>query len=134
MTTDTIPAPPTAPSAPATPTNTPAVPATPTRAPRRFRWPVLIAAGGAAIVATYFGVHYWTYRISHSITDDAFVEAHIVNVAPEMVRGAGASSSENKIERQEILAEIEPVHYRDGSGSRQLDSPRQVNAEASLSS
>src|SRR4051794_6835464 len=27
------------------------------------------------------------YRRTHSITDDAFVEAHIVNIAPQMVSG-----------------------------------------------
>ena len=27
------------------------------------------------------------YRRNHSITDDAFVEAHIVNVAPQLVSG-----------------------------------------------
>ena len=38
-------------------------------------------------MAAYFGFHWWNYRLAHSITDDAFVEAHIVNVAPEMVSG-----------------------------------------------
>src|SRR5262245_64885190 len=54
---------------------------------RLVRWALSAAAGVAVIVAAYFGIHWWTYRLSHSITDDAFVEAHIINVAPEMVSG-----------------------------------------------
>src|SRR5207253_7913072 len=41
----------------------------------------LAAAGGPS-------AYEWVqYRRSHSITDDAFVEAHIVNVAPQSVSG-----------------------------------------------
>jgi membrane fusion protein (multidrug efflux system) len=61
-------------------------------------------------------VHWWTYRLSHSITDDAFVEAHIINVAPEMVSGRVVRFlvDENDIVAQDqVLAEIEPIHYRD---------------------
>ena len=68
------------------------------------------------IAAAYFGFHWWTYRQSHSITDDAFVEAHIVNVAPEMVSGriVRFHAEENDcVEQGQVLAEIEPVHYRD---------------------
>jgi membrane fusion protein (multidrug efflux system) len=69
-----------------------------------------------AIVAAYFGYHWWAFRTSHSITDDAFVEAHIVNVAPEMVSGRLVSflvEENDRVEQGEILAVIEPVHYRD---------------------
>jgi len=67
-------------------------------------------------VGAYFGVHWWTYRLSHSITDDAFVEAHIINVAPEMVSGRIVRflvDENDKVEQGQVLAEIEPVHYRD---------------------
>src|SRR5262249_35486250 len=50
------------------------------------------------------------------ITDDAFVEAHIVNVAPEMVSGRVVRflvDENDKVEQGQLLAEIEPVHYRD---------------------
>jgi membrane fusion protein (multidrug efflux system) len=68
------------------------------------------------IVAAYFGIHWWSYRVSHSMTDDAFVEAHIINVAPEMVSGriVGFRVDENEtVKEGQILAEIEPVHYSD---------------------
>src|SRR5262245_57807832 len=41
----------------------------------------LVVAGGP------FAYEWVQYRRSHSITDDAFVEAHIVNVAPQSVSG-----------------------------------------------
>jgi membrane fusion protein (multidrug efflux system) len=69
-----------------------------------------------AIVAACFGIYWWTYRVSHSITEDAFVEAHIVNVAPEMVSGRIVSfdvEENERVEQGRVLAEIEPIHYRD---------------------
>src|SRR5215469_1124430 len=83
------PAPPSA--APVSPAAAPASPAAgaapaATVQPRRRRG-LLAAACLILIVAAAFLFHWFTYRFSHSITDDAFVEAHIVNVAPEMVSG-----------------------------------------------
>jgi len=69
-----------------------------------------------AIVVGYFGIHWFMYRFSHSITDDAFVEAHIVNVAPEMVSGRIVRflvEENDHVKPGQVLAEIEPVHYRD---------------------
>src|SRR3954471_19413310 len=55
---------------------------------RRFRPGHLIALA-ALIALTAVGlplVMRWVeYRRGHSITDDAFVEAHIVNIAPQLV-------------------------------------------------
>ena len=86
MASDTSHAPPSSNSAPTAPV-APSVSAPSPRLPRLLRWAVWCAAAGIAIVAAYFGILWWSYRVSHSITDDAFVEAHIVNVAPEMVSG-----------------------------------------------
>jgi membrane fusion protein (multidrug efflux system) len=50
------------------------------------------------------------------MTDDAFVEAHIVNVAPEMVSGRVVRfvvDENDRVEEGQVLAEIEPIHYRD---------------------
>src|SRR5262245_56104374 len=116
MTSDASKAPSTPPSPPAAPAASPPVPP-----PSRHLSPpapcaVWCAAGGVAVVAAYFGLHWWTYRLSHSITDDAFVEAHIVNVAPEMVSGRVVRllvDENDRVEQGQVLAEIEPVHYRD---------------------
>jgi membrane fusion protein (multidrug efflux system) len=67
-------------------------------------------------VVAYFGIHWFAYRLSHSITDDAFVEAHIVNIAPEMVSGRIVRflvEENDQVKQGQVLAQIEPVHYRD---------------------
>jgi membrane fusion protein (multidrug efflux system) len=59
---------------------------------------------------------WWCDRLSHSITDDAFVEAHIVNLAPQSVSGhlVRVFVEENdRVEQGQVLAEIDPVPYRD---------------------
>jgi membrane fusion protein (multidrug efflux system) len=115
MAPDTSHAPSTSNATPTTPV-APSVPAPSRRLPRLARWAAWCAAAGIAIVAAYFGLHWWTYRLAHSITDDAFVEAHIVNVAPEMISGriVGFHVEENdRVELDQVLAEVEPIHYRD---------------------
>lgn len=64
----------------------------------------------------FYSVHWLIFRLSHSITEDAFVEAHIVNVAPEMVSGRIVRFlvDENDVVKQgQVLAEIDPIHFRD---------------------
>src|SRR5262245_2554633 len=57
----------------------------------RWRWPrraiLLIALGAAVAVAIPPAAEWVRYRRGHSLTDDAFVETHIVNLAPEAVSG-----------------------------------------------
>jgi membrane fusion protein (multidrug efflux system) len=67
-------------------------------------------------VAGYFGIHWFAYRLSRSITDDAFVEAHIVNIAPQTVSGhlVRMLVEENDgVEQGQLLAEVDPVPYQD---------------------
>jgi membrane fusion protein (multidrug efflux system) len=67
-------------------------------------------------VAAFFGIRWWGYRVSHSITEDAFVEAHIINIAPEMVSGRIVRfmvEENDKVKEGQILAEVDPIHYRD---------------------
>jgi membrane fusion protein, multidrug efflux system len=73
-------------------------------------------AVGILLVLSYFGYQWFTYRTLHSLTEDAFVEAHIVNVAPEMVSGRIVRylvEENDRVEQGQVLAEVEPVHYRD---------------------
>jgi membrane fusion protein (multidrug efflux system) len=56
------------------------------------------------------------YRRTHSITDDAFVEAHIVNVAPELVSGRLIRylvEENDRVDQGQIVAEVDPIPYRD---------------------
>jgi membrane fusion protein (multidrug efflux system) len=94
----------------------PAGPPATAPASHRVRWPLWGAALVIALLAAYSGLHWWTYRISHSLTDDAFVEAHLVNVAPEMVSGRIVQflvEENDQVKQGQVLAEIEPVHYHD---------------------
>jgi membrane fusion protein, multidrug efflux system len=86
------------------------------RPPRLIRLAAWCAAAGVTVVLAYFGIAWFTSRLSHSITDDAFVEAHIINVAPEMVSGRIVRflvEENDQVTEGQVLAEIEPVHYRD---------------------
>jgi len=102
--------PPTTPTGPQ-PGSSPSLPP-----PPMVQWTFWCAAGGMVIVAAYFGVHWFSFRLSHSITEDAFVEAHIINIAPEMVSGRIVRffvEENDQVKQGQVLAEIEPIHYRD---------------------
>jgi membrane fusion protein (multidrug efflux system) len=80
------------------------------------RWVLWTAFALVVIVVALFTAFWFSQRFTQSITDDAFVEAHIVNVAPEMVSGRIVRFlvDENAdVKQGQVLAEIEPVHYRD---------------------
>src|SRR5437588_7537112 len=100
----------------ATPAASPPTPAPTPPTPHRYRRAVWWAAAAAGLVVAYLAISWFVFRLSHSITDDAFVEAHIVNVAPEMVSGRIVRflvEEDDQVEQGQVLAEIEPVHYRD---------------------
>src|SRR5262249_38991832 len=70
----------------------------------------LVAVGGP------FAYEWVQHRRSHSITDDAFVEAHIVNLAPQSVSGHIVRflvDENDRVEQGQVLAEIDSVTYRD---------------------
>jgi membrane fusion protein, multidrug efflux system len=105
--------------APAAAPATPSQQTAPTPPPRRPLLSWLLRLGGLLVLAgvtILFASSWWSYRQAHSITDDAFVEAHIVNVAPEMVSGRLVRflvAENDRVEQGQVLAEVEPVHYRD---------------------
>src|SRR5262249_32789153 len=116
MPSTTVQAPPTSPSPATQPAPVAALPAPASHPSRAARWVIWCAVTALLIAAAYFGAHWWSYRGSHSITEDAFVEAHIVNVAPEMVSGRLIRflvEENDQVEQDQVLAEIEPIHYRD---------------------
>ncbi|MBP3954886.1 HlyD family secretion protein [Gemmata sp. G18] len=85
-----------------------------------WRWPKRVGAilvVGAVVVALIPAATEWvSFRRGHSLTDDAFVESHIVNVAPEAVSGRVirfTADENDRVEAGQILAEIDPTPYRD---------------------
>jgi membrane fusion protein (multidrug efflux system) len=111
----------TAPSADSRPAASPPQPTPPASAappPRRRLSRLLWLAGllAVAALAAAFVWPWWSERLTHSITDDAFVEAHIVNVAPQTVSGHLVRflvEENDRVEPGQVLAEIDPVPYRD---------------------
>src|SRR5262249_8138445 len=79
------------------------------------------------------------YRSSHSITDDAFVEAHIINLAPQMVSGRIVRfhvEENERVKQGQVLAEVDPIHYRDqveqARGKLDLADAEQKRQQAAL--
>src|SRR5262245_391231 len=107
------------PAAAPVPPSQPPAPSAPPPAPRRrllSRRLWLITLLGLAGLATPFVYSWWSHRLTHSITDDAFVEAHIVNIAPQTVSGHLVRflvEENDRVEQGQVLAEIDPVPYRD---------------------
>jgi membrane fusion protein (multidrug efflux system) len=108
----------------------PAAPAPPAagRRPRSLFhllfWPAALLA--LALVAGFFLYGWAAGRLASSETDDAFVEAHIVNVAPEMVSGHIVRflvEENDRVEQGQPLCEIDPTHYQDqvDTAQRQVD-------------
>ncbi|HVS37293.1 MAG TPA: HlyD family secretion protein [Gemmataceae bacterium] len=81
---------------------------------RRLVWPAVLLA--AAVVLGVLFLIWGVGRLTSSETDDAFVEAHIVNVAPEMVSGHIVRflvEENDRVEQGQPLCEIDPTHYQD---------------------
>ena len=82
--------------------------APPRRSLSRMVWLVgLVVLAGLAIFLAY---PWWSYRQAHSITDDAFVEAHIVNAAPQTVSGHVVRflvEENDRVKQGDILAELD---------------------------
>jgi membrane fusion protein (multidrug efflux system) len=106
---------PTTGNAPAPPVNAPA-PAAATSGNKggRFWGVVLLSVLGIVAIAL---IAKWVFdRATSSITDDAFIEAHIVNIAPQSVSGhlvRHLVEENDHVEQGQLLAEIDPVTYRD---------------------
>ena len=87
----------------------------PSLVPRRL---VDRGSGGDSRARTSLICYCSFFRFTHSITDDAFVEAHIVNVAPQIGlgpdRGRCFNVQENdRVQQGQVLAEIDPIPYQD---------------------
>ena len=80
----------------------------------------LVALAGTVIALIAIGLpaalSWIEFRRTHSITDDAFVEAHIVNVAPEIVSGRVIqflADENDQVKQGQVIALIDPTPYRD---------------------
>jgi multidrug resistance efflux pump len=72
-------------------------------------------------------VRWIEFRRNHSITNDAFVEAHIVNVSPQLVSGRiirFLANENDHVDQGQVVAEVDPIPFRDkvNIARAQLDS------------
>jgi membrane fusion protein (multidrug efflux system) len=72
-------------------------------------WP---AAGGLAVLL-FFGLDYLVTALTHESTDDAFIAAHVVSIAPQIAgRVSAVPVLDNQMIRSnDLLVEIDPADY-----------------------
>jgi multidrug resistance efflux pump len=84
---------------------------------RGDRWLRLgVLAALVSLAAARVAVPWLVYRFTHSITDDAFVRTHVVNIAPQEVSGHLVRylvQEHDHVAAGQLLAEIDPVPYRE---------------------
>jgi membrane fusion protein (multidrug efflux system) len=71
-----------------------------------------VVLAGLAIFLVY---PWWSYRQTHSITEDAFVEAHIINVAPQTVSGHIVRflvEENDRVKKGDPLVQIDPEPFQ----------------------
>jgi len=80
-----------------------------------FRRPAfLLVAGIILVIAAILGIRYWLYARSHEYTDDAFIEAHVVQISPK-VSGHVIKlyvDSNQQVNKGDLIAEIDPRDYQ----------------------
>jgi membrane fusion protein (multidrug efflux system) len=82
-----------------------------------FIWP----ATGALAGLLFFGLDYLVTAFTHESTDDAFIAAHVVSIAP---RVAGQIAAVHVLDNQmvrsnELLVEIDPADYSTAAAQKQ---------------
>ena len=83
---------------------------------RPFFWPAAAAALVLVLVVGFFLILWVADRLTTSETDDAFVEGHIVNIAPQTVSGHITRylvEENDTVKQGDVLAEIDPTNYQD---------------------
>ena len=82
-----------------------------------FIWPAAVALA----VLLFFGLDYLVTAFTHESTDDAFIAAHVVSIAP---RVAGQVSAVHVLDNEmvhsnELLVEIDPANYSTTAAQKQ---------------
>lgn len=78
-------------------------------------------AAGVLAALLYFGLHYLNFALTNETTDDAFIAANVVSVAP---RVAGQVSAVHVLDNEmvhsnELLVEIDPSNYATTASQKQ---------------
>ncbi|HEY2329850.1 MAG TPA: HlyD family secretion protein [Verrucomicrobiae bacterium] len=75
----------------------------------KFLWPAAVAFA----VLLFFGISYLADVLTHESTDDAFIAAHVISIAPRVAgQVAAVHVLDNEMVRSnELLVEIDPADY-----------------------
>ena len=93
--------------------STPAPPQPPPARPLR-RWLLLAALGVGLAAGLPWAIRWLAYRFTHSISKDAFIESHLINVAPQ-VAGAVVEvrvQEQDLVRKGQLLAVIDTARER----------------------
>jgi membrane fusion protein (multidrug efflux system) len=95
--------------------------APPGRKPMWRRWPVIVLGTVIFGLALYYGLGYLAETFTHESTDDAFLDAHIVAIAPKVAGRVGRVLVEDNqlVRAGEPLVEIEPEDLRVALGQKE---------------
>ncbi|HXR04038.1 MAG TPA: HlyD family secretion protein [Verrucomicrobiae bacterium] len=88
-----------------------------------FIWP----ATSALAVLLFFGLDYLVTALTHESTDDAFIEGHVVSIAPRI---SGQVSAVHVLDNQmvrsnDLLVEIDPADYSTTAAQKQSSADAQ---------
>ena len=86
----------------------------PTSHETRRRRVMLIAGAAVALSAVGIGARYYVWALHHESTDDAFIDGHIVHVAPQVggrVRRVFVTDNQ-PVRAGHLLVEIDPADFR----------------------
>ncbi len=88
-----------------------------------FIWP----ATSALAVLLFFGLDYLVTALTHESTDDAFIEGHVVSIAPRI---SGQVSAVHVLDNQmvrsnDLLVEIDPADYSTTAAQKQSSTDAQ---------
>ena len=80
---------------------------------RHYAAPLVIIAA-LAVAALVFGLPWLAYRFTHSISKDAFVESHLVNVSPQVAGNIVEIyvQEQARVKKGQLLALVDPSIYR----------------------
>jgi membrane fusion protein (multidrug efflux system) len=82
-----------------------------------FVWPATVVLAGLL----FFGLDYLVAAFTHESTDDAFIAAHVVSIAPRVAgQVAAVHVLDNEMVRSnELLVEIDPADYSTAAAQKQ---------------
>jgi membrane fusion protein (multidrug efflux system) len=88
-----------------------------------FIWPAAVALA----VLLFFGLDYLVNALTHESTDDAFIEGHVVSIAPRI---SGQVSAVHVLDNQmvrsnELMVEIDPADYSTAAAQKQSSADAQ---------